>query len=198
MIRLGVTGGIGSGKTYVCQLLEQHGIPVYYADAAARHLQDTDPALRATLIDAFGPETYTATGLDRPYLAHRVFGNPDALARLNAIVHPAVFADGENWFAQQAQAGAWLAAYEAAILFEIGRYKSFDAMLLVTAPEAVRIQRVVARDGITEAEVRARIARQWPDAQKISLADFVVVNDGQQDVASQIETVVTVLRQRIS
>lgn len=195
LFRLGITGGIGSGKTYVCHRLEARGIPIYYADARGRQLQDTDPQLRAQITALLGAEAYTAEGLlYRPWVAQRVFGNPDLLQSLNRLVHPAVHADAAAWFAQQAAQGIRVAGYEAAILFEFGRQSDFDAVMLVMAPEDVRIQRVMARDGISEADVRARMARQWPDDKKLPLATYVVINDGVLDVDAQLEVVLRTIQ----
>ena len=181
-----LTGGIGSGKSHVARLLAARGIPLFEADAAAKRLMAEEP-LRSQLVQAIGNEVFTPAGeLNRPYLAQRAFTEPEVLSRLNALVHPAVHAASRAWFeAQRAENDRRspaqrlpFAVHEAAIVFELGYADRYDAVVLVTAPEAVRLARVMARDGATAEQVQARMARQWPDTQKIPLATFVIENDG--------------------
>ncbi len=183
---LGITGGIGSGKSYVCNILEHIGIPVYNSDVRAREITHNNPEVLQAIRQEFGDGVFAGDALDRKQLASEVFGAPNKLAALNAIIHPAVGADFKQWHAQQTH--PWVIK-EAAILFETGIYQSCDATLLVTAPEALRVERVVARDSVTEEEVRARMANQWSDAKKQTLANYVVQNDGVQPLLPQLHEV---------
>jgi dephospho-CoA kinase len=189
---VGVTGGIGSGKSYVCRLLEAQGYPCYYADDRAKALMGTDPVLRAGLTKLFGEQTYTADGsLDRAYLAKQIFGDAAKLAQMNALVHPAVGQDSRRWLKEESVAnGKAFALREAAILFESGAYKDCDLVVTVYAPEATRLARVLERDKTTSEAVLARMAKQLPEQQKMLAADFVVYNDGVHALAPQIEQLI--------
>ncbi|RMF02697.1 MAG: dephospho-CoA kinase, partial [Bacteroidetes bacterium] len=159
--------------------------PIYYADERAKALMTENEELRAQLIATFGAQTYTPDGtLNRAYLAGIVFQNDEKLAQLNALVHPIVQQDGERWQALQQDAPYTLR--EAALLFESGIYRSLDKIIVVTAPEDLRIARVVARDQTTPAAVRARMDKQWPEERKVALADFVIYNDGEQLLIPQV------------
>ncbi len=185
MLKIGITGGIGSGKTTVCRIFETLGIPVYYADLAARRLMESDPDLVGEVKALFGPDIYTADErLDRPRLAAIVFNAPERLQALNGLVHPAVARDLLRW--QSRQSGVPYTLKEAALIFEAGSYRFLDKVIVVAAPEALRITRVMERDGVGEEEVRARIARQWPEAEKIKRADYVIHNDGHRLIIPQI------------
>lgn len=186
-LRVGITGGIGSGKTTVCRLFAVLGIPVYDADYWAKWLIEHDPQVRREVVALLGPEAYRPDGAyDRAYVAQRVFADAALLAALNAIVHPAVERHSRAWHEQQAPTGCPYTLKEAALLVESGSHRFLDALIVVTAPEAVRIHRVMARDGATEADVRARMQRQAPEAEKVALADFVIVNDGQHALIPQV------------
>ncbi|WP_166334584.1 dephospho-CoA kinase [Sphingobacterium chungjuense] len=185
-LRVGITGGIGAGKSIVCRLFQVLGIPVYDADQEAKNIMVEDEAVVASLKKAFGAQVYQASGeLDRAYLAEMVFNDKAKLDELNSIVHPAVIHAGETW--ADAQEGAY-SLKEAALLFESGSYKKLDFTIMVTADEAIRIQRVMERDKVTEQQVRARMEKQWPDSQKIALADALIINDGTQSLISQVMT----------
>lgn len=184
MMKVGVTGGIGSGKTTVCKLFETLGVPIYYADSRAKWLMANDPQVREQLVEAFGTETFADGVLNRPYLSSLVFSNPDKLAELNAIVHPAVFRDGTDWEAKHTDFPYTIK--EAALMFETGSYRLLDKIIVVTAPIHVRVERVVQRDATTEQAVRERIENQLPDEQKIAHAHFVIVNDGEQPLIPQV------------
>ena len=185
VLRVGITGGIGSGKTTACKLFEVLGIPVYYADVRAKWLMQHDEQLIQQLKDAFGAKVYQENGqLDRAYLAGIVFNDQDRLNVLNGIVHPAVRADGIAWDAEHTSTAYTLR--EAALLYESGIYQLLDKIITVTAPEKLRIERVMARDGVDEAAVRARIDKQWPEEKKVALADYVIHNDGQQSLIKQV------------
>jgi len=173
---IGITGGIGSGKTTVCRIFEQLGVPVYYADDRAKMLMNTSATLREGIITEFGSEAYTDQGLNRAYLAGLVFSTPERLAKLNALVHPAVADDFDEWVEQHAKEPYVMK--EAAILFESGAYQGVDITVLVIAPEDIRIERVVGRDGVMPDDVRKRLANQWTQERKAKLADHIINNDG--------------------
>ena len=163
MYKIGVTGGIGSGKSTVCELLRDRGVAVYDSDSRAKQLMAESEALREQLIAAFGAECYNAEGLNRAFLASKVFGNEEALQQLNSIVHPAVRADFQIWAEQQQSPYVVL---EGAILFEAGFEDTVDAVVMVYAPESLRIERAMKRDNATEQQIRARIAAQMDDEEK--------------------------------
>ncbi|MCS6929919.1 MAG: dephospho-CoA kinase [Saprospiraceae bacterium] len=186
-LRVGITGGIGSGKTTVCRLFAALGIPVYDADYWAKWLVEHDPHVREAVRTLLGDEAYDAEGrYNRSYVAQRVFSDPHLLHALNTIVHPAVERHSGNWHEQQRASGCPYTLKEAALLVESGNYRSLDALVVVTAPEAVRIQRVMQRDGLSEDAVRARMQRQMSDVEKIALADYVIVNDGHHALIPQV------------
>ncbi len=187
MLKVGVTGNIGSGKTTVCRIFESLMVPVYYADERARQLMVEDPELKSRIVALLGPEAYLPDGsLHRQWIAQKVFQDASLLQQLNDIVHPAVHRDLSSWFAGQEAMGHPYAIEEAALLFESGGYQHLDKIVVVVAPEALRIRRVMDRDGLTEAQVRARMERQWPEAAKANMADFIIVNDGQHPLPEQV------------
>ncbi|TXF88379.1 dephospho-CoA kinase [Neolewinella aurantiaca] len=180
-----ITGNIGSGKTTVCRIFERMGIPVYYADAAAKRLMLEDGQLKDNLIATFGAETYLPDGnLNRKWLAEKAFSNDEALATLNGFVHPAVHQDAERWKVEHAAAPYTL--YEAAIVFEIGAMSRFDQVIVIAAPEATRRERVIARDQTTPEAFAARAAKQWSDKKKEAAADHIIINDGQRLLLPQV------------
>ncbi|WP_031425723.1 dephospho-CoA kinase [Flavimarina sp. Hel_I_48] len=172
MIVVGLTGGIGSGKSTIARFFEEFGIPVYIADDEARRLMHTSRLVEGVTA-IFGTEAYIDGNLNRSYIADIVFNDAAMLQRLNAIVHPAVAAHFETWSAAQ---DAPYVLKEAAILFENGGYKTCDFTILVTAPVAIRLKRVIKRDGTDEKSIRARMDQQWEDEKKVPLADFVIEN----------------------
>ncbi|MBS7563616.1 dephospho-CoA kinase [Mucilaginibacter sp. Bleaf8] len=185
MLKIGITGNIGSGKTTISQVFELLGIPVFYADNEAKKVMTADAILIAALRETFGPEAYLADGtLNRKYIAGIVFNNEAELKKLNALVHPAVFRAFDNWVLQHAHAPYVLK--EAAILFESGSHKDCNYTILVTAPDAMRIDRVMQRDHITQQEAESRNAKQMPQEQKAALANFIIANDNTQLVIPQI------------
>lgn len=189
MLKVGITGGIGSGKTTVCRLFGEQGVPIYYADDRAKWLMQNDEVLKASLEINFGEDIYQANGqLDRAKLAERVFNNPKELELLNSLVHPAVLDDGRAWMEQQAQAGHPYAIKEAALLFESGSHRALDKVIVVAAPESLRVQRVMQRDSATEEQVRARMDKQMPEAEKRRLADFTINNIDRNQLHIQVET----------
>lgn len=179
MKTLGVTGGIGSGKTTVCRMLEALGARIFYADDEAKRLMQADAGTRTAIEDAFGAASYDADGrLDRAYLADRVFGSEERVARLNAIVHPRVYEAFAAAAARARAEGVPLLVLEAALLFESGGDRHLDAVAVVDAPEAVRVRRVATRDATTPAAVRARMQHQLPAETLRRRADYVLLNDG--------------------
>ena len=186
MKTLGVTGGIGSGKTAVCRLFETLGARVFYADLEARQLMEQDPEVRAEIVAAFGPESYSPDGsLNRAYLARQVFGHEENVARINAIVHPRVFRAFAQAKTQAERDGLALLIHEAALIFEAGGDKHLDAVAVVDAPEDARIRRVVARDGVTPEQVRARMRHQLPPTDLRRRADYLIENNSTLEALRQ-------------
>lgn len=184
MLKAGITGGIGSGKSTVCRVFEWLGVPVYYADDRAKQLMTEDAALRSEIRTLFGDEAYLPDGsLNRAHIAGIVFSDADMLRQLNALVHPAVHRDGAAWHLRQT---APYTLREAALLYESGGYRLLDKMVAVTAPAELRIERVMARDGVDRSAVEARLNKQWPEEKKVEMADFVIVNDGTTPLLPQI------------
>jgi len=182
MKTLGITGGIGSGKTTVCRLFEDLGARVFYADAEAKRLMQEDPEARAEIVDAFGPESYDDAGrLNRAYLAEQVFGDDDNVRRINAIVHPRVRRALLQAQDQAERDGVDLLIYEAALIFETGGERHLDAVAVVDAPVEVRIRRVVERDATTPEQVRARMQHQLSPDDLRRRADYVIDNTGSLD-----------------
>lgn len=177
------TGGIGSGKSFIVKAFSALGVPAYDCDAAAKELYDRDPQLLAEIVRLCGDAVLDAEGrLDRAALAQRIFADPALLARVEALVHPAVIRDFRRW-ADALPDHPGLIVIESAILLEKPLpERVFDCVLAVTAPEAVRIARVMKRSGMDEAEVRRRMAAQWSDAERAARADFVIDNDGRKPV----------------
>jgi dephospho-CoA kinase len=186
-LRVGITGGIGSGKTTACRMFQVLGIPVYDADFWAKWLIERDAGLRTQVTAVLGPEAYLPDGAyNRAYVARRVFADAALLAALNAVVHPVVEQHSRRWHDEQAARGYPYTLKEAALLIESGSHRFLDALIVVTAPEEVRIRRVMERDGLGEDAVRARMLHQMPEAEKAALADFVLVNDGQRPLIPQV------------
>jgi dephospho-CoA kinase len=183
MLKVGLTGGIGSGKTTVARIFEVLGIPVYNADAEARRLMNTDPDLKKQIIDVFGPESYKDGVLNRPWLAAQVFDNTEKLNLLNSFVHPLTIRDAESWMKRQNTA---YAIKEAALIFEGGLEKNFDFVIGVTAPESLRVERTIQRDNISIESVTQRMKQQMDEKEKMNRCDFVIINDGIQAVIPQV------------
>ena len=190
MLKVGITGGIGSGKSVVSKIIESLGYPVFNSDQVSKDLVNTHPEIKAGLIALFGEEIYTKDGLNKSLLAKIIFSDDDARTKVNTLIHPRVreaFAD----FAENASSS--MLFNEAAILFETGANEQMDQMILVTAPEALRIKRVMSRDGVSEDEVKGRINKQWSDDKKIDLADFVLINDEKEPLLKQVVDALTFL-----
>ncbi len=183
MKRIGLTGGIGSGKSTVASYFEELGIPVYNSDRRARYLMEHKKELRQAIIDLLGPKAYTGGQLNTRYVARRVFSDGELLSQLNALVHPAVREDFLEWAARQESP---YVLQEAAVLFENGGYRNLDKVILVTAPREERIRRVVARDGSSAADVTKRMDHQWPDSRKRELADFILENLALENTRNQV------------
>ena len=186
MKKIGITGGIGSGKSVVGQILEAMHFPVYYSDQQSKILVDTDLVIREELIKLLGTEVYLDGKLNRPFLSHQLFSNDELRLKINQIIHPKVREAFTNWVSKQSSN---LVFNEAAILFETGAYKSMDYNILVTAPLELKIERVLKRDNITINEIQDRISKQWSDEDKIPLADFVIVNDEVKPLLKQVEAI---------
>jgi len=179
---IGVTGGIGSGKSTVCRLLEEQGYPVLSADPLAIEIEESDPVVMRKIKALLGSEAYTAQGaLNRHYSADRIFSSKRLQKSIEAVVHPAVFRELRRRIMELSNAGEHLAVIEAALIFESGMHESLDYIVVVDAGETVRIARVIARDGVSADEVRKRMAAQWPMERKVRLADFVIGNNGSKE-----------------
>lgn len=183
MLRIGITGGIGSGKSTVAKVFETLGIPVYHADEAAKWLMENDATLCASIQAHFGNEAYINGKLNRPFLASVVFSNPEKLQLLNELVHPATIADANRWMQEQ---HAPYVLKEAALLFESGSAADLDYVIGVAAPESLRIKRVMERDNTTRDEVLKRMHRQIEASIKMRLCDFVIQNNEQEPVVPQV------------
>jgi len=185
MRRIGLTGGIGSGKTTVAGIFESLHVPVYYSDDRAKELMTVDIDLIEAVKKEFGEDTYTDGVLNRKALADIVFSDPARLKALNALVHPAVGRDFRAW-CEGIETESEYVLKEAAIIFETGGHRFLDEVILVSAPEDLRVSRVMARDEVDEAAVRARMARQWSEEDKLKLADQVILNDGSISLIEQV------------
>jgi dephospho-CoA kinase len=183
MLKVGLTGGIGSGKTTVAQIFEVLSVPVYYADIEARKLMNNDPELKKKIIASFGSDAYKNGELNRKYIGSIVFQNTEKLNLLNSIVHPATILHSANWMNRQKTP---YAIKEAALIFEAGIEKHLDNIIGVTAPEELRIQRVIDRDQVSSEKVRDRMRHQMDEKEKINRCDFVIVNDGKLALLPQV------------
>lgn len=194
MIKIGITGGIGSGKSVVATLLRLYGIPVYIADEESKRLTNSSPVIRRALVDLVGEAVYDADGkLDKPRLANFIFGQPEHLARVNAIIHPEVNRDFLDWSERQEKA---FCAIESAILFESGFDRIVDVKLMVLAPLEIRLERAIARDHALREALERRIKSQMADEEKASRSDFVIHNDGRQALIPQVENFIGWLKNR--
>lgn len=186
MYKVGITGGIGSGKTTACKVFEVLGIPIFYADTVAKEIMTQDTLLIEGVKAAFGNESYFEDGkLNNKHIAGIVFNNDQALSQLNALVHPAVFRAFDAWEATIPSTVPYTLK-EAAILFESGSYKLCDTTILVTAPYEVKLKRLMHRDGVTETQVKARMDKQLSDEEKTKMADHFIINDEQQSIIEQV------------
>ncbi|MGQ9864146.1 MAG: dephospho-CoA kinase [Bacteroidia bacterium] len=171
---IGITGGIGSGKSYVLTLIAQRGYPTYQADVEAKKLMESDPAIRQSLIDLIGEEVYTESGgLNRAYLAQRLFADPILKSQVEHIIHPRTIAHFTAWAATQK---AEYIFKEAALTLEVQAYQGIDKLVVVYAPIALRVARIKQSKGLSDTEIRMRLAAQWPDIRKLRYADWVLYN----------------------
>ncbi|MCX6240111.1 MAG: dephospho-CoA kinase [Bacteroidia bacterium] len=185
MKKIGITGGIGSGKTTVCEIFKLLGISTFHADDEARNLQNNDLQIKNLLIELFGKHIYSHDGLlDRKKLAGVIFSDTRALEKVNSIIHPAVRQSFLKWVDQHLDAPYVL--YEAAVLLESGYASDFDRNILILADEKVRIERVIRRDRTSEELVRQRIVNQMPDIQKIKMVDYTIENNNKKLLFPQI------------
>ena len=183
-LKIGITGGIGVGKSVVTKIFKVLGIPTYDADREAKDIMVKNDAVRQSLMQTFGKEVYFEDGsLNREWLGKRVFSDADELKKLNAIVHPAVIKDGEDWAAAQTSI---YSVKEAALLFESGSYKALDYTILVVSPLELRIERVMQRDKVDREEVLRRINKQMPEEEKEKLSDCIVYNDDEHSLIEQV------------
>lgn len=184
MYKVGITGGIGSGKSTVCAILAEFGVAVYDSDSRAKRLMNEDNTLRERLVERFGSEVYCAEGLNRRYLAERVFGNPEELKALNAIVHPAVMDDFDRWALEQE--GSYV-VLESAILFEASLDRRVDVSVAVMAPVELRIERAMQRDGAQREQIVARMNNQISDEERVERAKYTIVNIDIDNLRSDVE-----------
>ncbi len=184
MLKVGLTGNIGSGKTLIAQVFSTLGVPVFHADSEARKLYEIEE-IREKIKAIFGPGIFSSSGeIIRSALAEIVFKNAKLLEELNGIIHPVVRREYQQWCLQHSEAAYTL--YEAAILFESGHYREMDKVVCVSAPEEMRIARVMQRDGMSRQEVERRMANQWEEKKKVELADYVINNDETSPVIYQV------------
>ena len=182
-IVVGLTGGIGSGKTTVAKMFEELGVPIYIADIEAKKLINRSKVIKRKLIALFGEEAYINNKINRAFVANQIFNNQDLLNKMNQIVHPKVASHFKRWLKKQ---DATFVIKEAAILFENGSYKSLDAIITVTASIEERIKRVTQRDNSTKEKVMAVIRNQWDDKKKIELSDYVINNADLENTEKQV------------
>jgi dephospho-CoA kinase len=186
MLSVGISGGIGSGKTLVCTIFQILGVSIYNSDLKAKKIMETNQQVKKEIIKLLGEESYLNNlTLNRKYIAKKVFNQKELLSKLNDIVHPAVRQDAEIWSENLPQDSSYYLR-ESAILFETCIYKKLNLNILVIAPEKLRMQRIKNRDGLSDEDITLRIKNQWDDEQKLKLTDFVIINDGKNFLIPQI------------
>lgn len=183
MLKVAITGGIGSGKSLVCQVFKTLGIPIFYADDTSNQLVENNLELKASIIELFGKEAYINGNYNRKFIGNIVFSNPEKLQLLNDLIHPLAIQAAKQWFEEQ---HAPYAIKEAAILFESNAQQDIDIVIGITAPEAVRIERVMQRTGYNKEEVIKRIALHMPDEEKMAKCDYVIQNDNKTAILPQL------------
>lgn len=193
MIQVGITGGIGSGKSTISEIFSLCGVPVYIADKESKKLTNSSPIIREKLIKNFGDTIYVNGVLNKSLLASYIFGNKNNLELVNSIIHPEVEKDYLNWVVNNKKYN--IVAKEAAILFESGFQKFVDKVIMVYTPLEMRIERTMKRDGISREKVLERINNQMSDEKKIKLSDFVIVNDGTESLIGQVISILNQLKQ---
>ena len=192
MISIAITGGIGSGKTYVSNMFQERGIPIYNADTEAKRLMVQDEVIRKELVALVGEEVYQGAELNKPLLASYLFSSAEHVQQINSIVHPRVKADFIEWL--KARQEYEVAGIESAILFEAGFRDSVDSVIMVSAPEELRLARAMKRDRATEQQIRNRMSAQMNEDEKIKMADFVICNDETQPLDEQISFILQILK----
>jgi dephospho-CoA kinase len=195
MLKVGITGGIGSGKSTVCQVFETLGIPVFYADRAAKFLMETDISLKSTIRNLIGEDAYINGTLNREKIATLAFSDPAILTKLNKLVHPVTIQYGKEWMKQQV---SYYALKEAAIFFETGSNKDMDLMIGVYAPQPLRISRVQKRENTSLEKIHERISNQMDEEEKMRLCDHVIINDDMQPVIPQVLKLHLLFQSKIS
>lgn len=185
MIKLGITGGIGSGKSTVSTLFKLHGVPVYNADEETKKLNNSSPIIKEQLMKHFGEDLYPNNELDKKKFAHIIFNDAEKLKLANSIIHPEVLRHFTNWCKQHS--GQPIVALEAAILFESNFHNYLDKVVTVYSPLQLRVARVSERDKVTPEMVESRIKHQMPEAEKINMSEYVIINDNQHSLIEQVE-----------
>ena len=194
MVQIAVTGNMGCGKTTICQMMENEGIPVYYSDGRAKQLMNQNETLMGSIKDRFGEESYHDGLLNRKWIASLVFDDATALNDLNNLVHPVVQKDYLNWVSQQTKD---IIAYESAILIEHGNQGNFDVVILVQCPKKIRFERIQKRDGLTLDQVQARSRFQWSEEEKIKYADYLIENIALEQAKQQLNSVIVSIRKQL-
>ena len=187
MLQIGITGGIGSGKSTVARIIAQMGYPIFDSDKEAKKIMVSDPQVIKQIKDVFGESAYNDKQLNRSFIAQKIFNDSNLKIAINNIVHPAVREHFKTWCKNQTTS---LVFNESAIMFETGAYTQFDYTILIRAQLDIRIQRVVARDNLTEDEVLKRIQSQWTDIERSKLASFIIDNNADSDLQAQTEQVI--------
>ena len=192
MLKIGITGGIGSGKSVVCELFRLHGIPVFDADTEAKKLNNTSPTIREKLTQLFGNDLYENNQLHRQKLASLIFSNTENLQKVNAIIHPEVATCFDKWANEQKNTP--FVIIETAILFEAGFNKFVDKTIMVYASEKTRMERIEKRDNASVAQIKARMNSQLPEEEKIRLSNIVIINDNRESLIAQVEALMSNFR----
>ena len=194
MVQIAVTGNMGCGKTTICQLMENEGVPVYYSDSRAKQLMNQNGSLMDSIKERFGEESYHDGLLNRKWIASIVFDDATALNDLNNLVHPVVQKDYLSWVSQQTKD---IIAYESAILIEHGNQGDFDIVILVQCPKNIRFERIQKRDGLTLDQVQARSRFQLPEREKIKYANYLIENSALEQAKQQLDSVILSIRKQL-
>ena len=195
-IKVGVTGGIGSGKSFICQILQNMGYPIFFSDQTSKHLLAHSPEIIAKVKSLIGQEAYHENGeVNRPFIASKVFSDESLLEKLNHILHPAVRLAFDEWSQEQDSA---IVFNEAAILFETDGYLQLDKNILVIAPKQIKIDRILKRESISEQEIEKRMSNQWTDERKIPLADYIINNNEGAMLVPQINEIIEDIERQLN
>lgn len=195
MIKVGITGGIGSGKSVVAELMQVMGIPVYNADNKSKKILETNPRIQDKLKKLLGDDIFRDGILNKPLMASLIFNNPELLSHTNSIIHPAVLQDFEAWSNTQTSA---IVACESALVFESGINRLLNSVITVSAPLELRIKRATSRDNADENQIRNRIKNQMPEEEKAKRSDFVLVNDGEKAIIPQLHRILEAINHSVS